>query len=244
MQYLTIYPESYLLKLSYDVVLQGVMQQKKYKWGFSSPSTASLETVANMVDNKQVSQSNQNTTLCLYRFITRTETVLYFPLPSHFRLGQASRSLSVVAQVIVIHQAITRLPTDSATFSYSSLQWPYFPAPFPFQIVPFIHKVLPALIVSHRVIRYSFFFRSLPVLDSAFDPQGFSRSLPVSDSDVHSQDFSRSLPVSDSDIHPQGFPAPFPVSDSHVLPQDFSRSHPVSHRDIRCSYFPLSSHFR
>ena len=131
------------MKLSYDVVLQGVMQQKKYKWGFSSPSTASLETVANMVDNKQVSQSNQNTTLCLYRFIT----------PFSTRLGQASRSLSVSSYC----QAITRLPTDSATFSYSSLQWPYFPAPFPFQIVPFIHKVLPALIISHRDIRCSYF---------------------------------------------------------------------------------------
>ena len=134
------------------------MQQKKYKWGFSSPSTASLETVANMVDNKQVSQSNQNPTLCLSQFIIPFSICLGQTFPLSVCLSLLSRSLSVsvrhttlcLSQFIIpfsicLGQTYRSLSVSSHCQTITRLPFsdPIFPAPFPFQIVTFIHMVFP-----------------------------------------------------------------------------------------------------
>ena len=149
------------------------MQQKKYKWGFSSPSTASLETVANMVDNKQVSHSNQNPTLCL-SLLSRSLSVsvrhptlcvsVYYPVLYLYRSGIP---LSVCLKLLsdnhssslqcpyfsrslpVLYSAFHKQGSSRSHRLAQSHSLLIFPALFPFQIVPFIHKVLPALIVSH-----------------------------------------------------------------------------------------------
>ena len=136
--------------------LQGVMQQKKYKWGFSSPSTASLETVANMVDNKQVSQLNQNHSVRYLALSQVCQTLLHFlflhfgsfPVSNSIFIDHICRSLYVLYPKGFSIQwpyfsLISRFRQRHASMRFFIYSLLIFPALFLFQIVPFIHKVFP-----------------------------------------------------------------------------------------------------